>query len=425
MKLFDGQNNAYAVLKITDYRNFALAKFFLTFAIQMQYIIVGWQIYEHTKDPFSLGLIGLAEAIPFIFTALFSGHLADVVNRKKIILVTVSSYLILACALLAISLNSHFFIVHWGSLPIFGVIFLTGIVRGFNFPAQSAFMAQIIPRELYANSATWSSLIWHIAAISGPAIGGLIYGFFGVFIAYGTVILFVLVAIVFYILIGNKPLPERLKNESLYQSLSAGFKFVFRNQIILGALSLDMFAVLFGGAVAMLPVFAGEILNVGPQGLGFLRAAPAAGAVVMAVFLAFYPPMIKAGNRLLWAVAGFGICYILFALSTNFYLSLFLLALAGMFDNVSVIIRSTILQLFTPDEMRGRVSAINSIFVGSSNEIGSFESGLAAKIMGLVPSVVFGGSMTVAIVASIAKTAKKLRSLDLADYLKNESVKET
>ncbi len=305
-----------------------------------------------------------------------------------------------------------------GVYPIYVLILFTGLARGFNFPAQSAFTATLVPRELYANSSTWNSLVWHIAAISGPAFGGLLYGFWGVNVAYSAVIVFGVMAVIFFMNVNSRPVPVKEKSETLVESLLVGIRFVFKNQIILGALSLDMFAVLFGGATAMLPVFAGEILKVGPEGLGLLRAAPAVGAVFMGVFLAFYPPLENSGKKLFFSIAGFGVSIILFAISKNFYLSFFFLMLSGIFDNVSVIIRSTTIQLFTPDEMRGRVASINSIFVGSSNEIGSFESGLAARIMTLVPSVVFGGVMTILIVGGIANIAPNLRRLNLKDYMR-------
>lgn len=408
-------NKAYDVLKIKDFRNFLLARFFMTFGIQMQSVIVGWQVYEYTKDPFSLGLIGLAEAIPFISVALFGGHVADLISRKKIIVVSTFCYLLCATVLLIFGINTGYFYPLFGIIPVYIIIFITGISRGFFFPAQTAFMAQLVPRELYANSSTWNSLLWHIAAVSGPATGGLLYGFLGMNFAYSIVVAFVLIALFFFFRVKSKPIVKRLIAESLFKSLSTGIKFVFKNQIILGALALDMFAVLFGGAVAMLPVFADQIFHTGPQGLGFLRAAPFFGSVIMSLYLAYNPPVHNSGKKLFLAVSGFGVCIILFAISKNFYLALFLLLLSGMFDNISVVIRSTIIQLFTPDEMRGRVASVNSIFIGSSNEIGSFESGLAARIMGLVPSVIFGGAMTLITVGSAFKLAPKLRKMNLSD----------
>ncbi|OIP05143.1 MAG: MFS transporter [Bacteroidetes bacterium CG2_30_32_10] len=412
--------DAYAVLRIKDFRLFIFARFILTIAIQMQSIIVGWQIYDITRDPFSLGLIGLAEALPFIVVALFAGHVADIINRKKIILVTIIIYFFGALTLFLLSFKFNIFFAEFGCLPIYGVVFLTGIARGFHYPAQSAFMAQLVPRKLYANSSTWNSTIWHIAAISGPAIGGLIYGFFGIDTAYFIVVCLVIFSFCLFMFVKNVALPAKVKKESLIESLTSGVRFVFKNQILLGALALDMFAVLFGGAVAILPVFAREILELGPEGLGFLRAAPAFGAVLMSLILAHKPPLKHAGVNLLVSVSGFGMCIILFAFSTNFYLSFLLLAFSGMFDNVSVIIRNTIIQLFTPDNMRGRVASVNSIFIGSSNEIGSFESGSAAKILGLVPSVVFGGGMTLMIALSTFKFAPKLKKLNLLSYMKEK-----
>jgi MFS family permease len=409
------KTDAYAVWRLRDFPFFILARFFITLGIQMQSVIVGWQVYEHTKDALSLGLIGLAEAIPFLTIALFAGHVVDRRSRKNIISFSVIAYLIGALVLLFFTWKLDFAIALWGVIPIYAVIFMTGMARGFYFPAQAAFMAQIVPRELYPNSSTWNSIVWHIAAVSGPAVGGLIYGFAGITAAYMTVFISVLGGLILFLNVKKRPVPRQEKEETLMQSLSAGIKFVFKHQVLLGGLSLDMFAVLFGGAVALLPIFASEVLDAGPQGLGFLRAAPMFGAVLMSLFLAYHPPLKRTGSKLLLCVSGFGVCIIAFALSQNFYLSLALLFLSGMFDNVSVIIRSTIIQLYTPDHMRGRVSAVNSIFVGSSNEIGSFESGLAARIMGLVPSVIFGGSMTLFVVGITARFAPILRKMQLKD----------
>jgi len=407
------QNDAYAVWRIGAFRRFITGRFFLTFAIQMQSVIVGWQVYDLTHDPFSLGLIGLSEAIPFLILALFAGHIADLFNRKIIISITATAYVLCAFVLLYMSYSMPTLYKTAGILPLYFTIAITGLARAFFYPAQSAYMAQIVPRSLYANSSTWNSTIWHIAAVSGPAAGGLIYGFVGIHAAFMCVVFFSVFSLIFFFTSKSVPIPVRKVEEGIFASLSTGIKFVFGNQVLLGALALDMFAVLFGGAVALLPVFASEVLHTGPQGLGFLRAAPAVGAVFMAMILAYHPPIHRSGIKLLWAVGGFGACIIFFALSGNFWLSLGLLALSGMFDNVSVIIRGTILQMYTPDEMRGRVSSVNSLFVGSSNELGSFESGLAARIMGLIPSVVFGGAMTVMIVLATAGFAPKLRRMEI------------
>ena len=407
------KHDAYAVLKVRDFRLFLTFRFFTTIAFQMQGLIVGWQMYELTKDPLALGLIGLAEALPNIATALFAGHAADRYNRKRIILWFTLLFLVGTTLLFLFSIKSLGVIASFGVFPIYLVVMISGVSRAFLYPSIIALMSQLIPRHLYTNASTWNSTAWHIAAITGPALGGLIYGFFGVRVAYLSVLFFLLIALGLLTVVKNRPIPQSMLEETLFQRLSSGLKFVFKNQVLLGAMSLDMFAVLFGGAVAMLPIFAAEVLMVGPQGLGFLRAAPMLGAVAMSLVMAHRPPMIHAGKYLMIGVAGFGLSIICFALSHNFYLSLGLLVLSGMFDNISVIIRATAMQLITPDEMRGRVASVNAIFIGSSNEIGSFESGVAAKLLGLIPSVIFGGIMTLGIVGATSKFAPKLRKLNL------------
>ena len=414
-EISSGKYDAYAVLKVGDFRLFLTFRFFTTLAFQMQGLIVGWQMYELTKDPLALGLIGLAEALPNIATALFAGHAADRYNRKHIIIWFTLLFLVGTTMLFLFSIKSLGIIALFGVLPIYLVVMISGVSRAFIYPSIVAMMSQLIPRQLYGNASSWSSTIWQLAAISGPALGGLVYGFFGVRIAYLTVLFFLSIALVLLGVVKNRPTPQVEAGETLYQRLSSGLKFVFNNQVLLGAMSLDMFAVLFGGAVAMLPIFAAEVLMVGPQGLGFLRAAPMLGAVAMSLVMAHRPPMIHAGRYLMIGVGGFGLSIICFALSHNFYLSLVLLMLSGMFDNISVIIRATAMQLLTPDEMRGRVASVNAIFIGSSNEIGSFESGVAAKLMGLIPSVIFGGIMTLGIVGFTSKFAPKLRKLNLRE----------
>lgn len=403
----------YAALRFWEFRNFTIARLCITIASQMQAVIVGWQIYEITKDPFSLGLIGLAEAIPSISVLLFAGHLTDISDRKKIVLYSV--LLMSFCSLMLLLITSD--LIHSLSanklILIYSVIFLSGIGRGFSAPSFFAFVSQLVPKEILPNAITWNTTTWQTGAVTGPAIGGLLYGFIGATNTFITIVIFWIISVFMILPIKNKPVPVIIGIQSLKEKLTAGLKFVFERKIVLGAISLDLFAVLFGGAVALLPIFAGEILFAGPEGLGILRAAPSIGAVIMAVTMTRRPFTKNAGKNLIISVFGFGLCIILFGISKNFYLSLIILALSGAFDSVSVVIRATIIQLMTPDNMKGRVSAVNSIFIGSSNEIGAFESGVAAKLLGTVPSVIFGGVMTILIVTVVTFAFPKLRRLKL------------
>jgi len=382
--------------------------------ITMQSVIVGWQVYDITKDVFALGMIGLSEAIPFIAISIFSGHIADTFNRKKIILWFTFLFILVTGALLYLSTDASYFIQRYGTLPIFSMIVLVGVIRGFLSAAFPSILSQIVPRELYGNAATWNSTVWHGASILGPSVAGLLIAV-GYTTAYTVDITFISLSFLAFLFIASKPVPPREKSETLYESLTSGIKFVFKNQVVLGALSLDLFAVLFGGAVALLPAFAEEILHAGAVELGFLRAAPAIGAVVMAFIIAYKPPTKNAGRNLFLSVGAFGISTILFGLSENIWMAFFFLFLTGAFDNVSVVIRHTVLQLATPDNMRGRVSAVNGIFIGSSNEIGAFESGATARAFGLKPSIIVGGILTVLVVAVTAKLAPKLRQLNIKD----------
>lgn len=404
------EHDPYAALKYGSFRLFLLGKFLLTLALQIQALVASWMIYKITKDPFALGLIGLTEAIPALSLALPGGYLADRYNRRKLMLASTFLMLIASTVFVFYASSDGFQTLIW---PAYLVIFFIGLARGFYNPAQSSFWGQLVPREKYVNASVWNSSLWQVGAVSGPALGGVCYAWLGAGITSMIVCVLVLVVLICYFFIPNRPMPLVNREESIRESLRTGIKFFFSQQILLSAVSLDLFAVLFGGAVALLPAFADQVLHTGPEGLGVLRSAPAIGAVIMAGVMAFRPPSKGAGQLMLWCVGGFGLCMIGFALSENFALSLVLLVLSGMLDNVSVVIRSTVLQSYTPDEMRGRVSAVNSIFVGSSNEIGAFESGLAARVLGLVNSVVFGGCMTVAVVAITSKIAPKLRKLDL------------
>ena len=407
------KTDSYAALRFWEFRNFTVARLFITIASQMQAVIVGWQIYEITKDPLSLGLIGLAEAIPSICVLLFAGHITDTNDRKRIVLFSVFLMTFCSLLLLIISSDSVSFFTSHKVMAMYSAIFLSGIGRGFSAPSFFAFVSQLVPKETLPNAITWNTTTWQTGAVTGPAIGGLLYGFVGAVNTYMTILVFWILAVSLVLPIRKKPVPEIIGINSLKERLTAGLKFVFERKIILGTISLDLFAVLFGGAIALLPIFAGEILFTGPQGLGALRAAPSVGAVIMAVYMTRRPFTKNAGRNLLVSVFGFGLCIIIFGLSKNFFLSLFILGLSGAFDSVSVVIRATIIQLMTPDNMKGRVSAVNSIFIGSSNEIGSFESGVAAKILGTVPSVIFGGMMTILIVAFVTIFSPAIRKLKL------------
>ncbi|MBK7681209.1 MAG: MFS transporter [Bacteroidia bacterium] len=404
------KHDPFESLRYRDFRFFLSGKLLLTIALQMQAIVASWMIYDQTKDPFALGLIGLTEAIPALSLALPGGFLADRYNRKKLMLVSVFMMLLASTGLVYYALSDFQTLGTW---PAYLVIFFIGLARGFFNPAQSAFWAQLVPNDKYINASVWNSSLWQVGAVTGPALGGLAYGWYGPAITSAAVCVLMVVVFFSYLLIRHQPMLISDRSESMRASLKTGIQFFFKQQLLLSAVSLDLFAVLFGGAVALLPAFADQILHTGPEGLGFLRSAPAIGAVIMAAKMAFRPPAKGAGKLMLWCVAGFGLCMIAFALSQSFLFSMFVLILSGMLDNVSVVIRSTILQTYTPNEMRGRVSAVNSIFVGSSNEIGAFESGLAAKYLGLVNSVVLGGCLTLGVVGITWKTAPKLRDLDL------------
>ncbi len=411
--------DAYASLRLPDFRNFIASKVFITIAIQIQAVAVGWHIYELTHDPLSLGMIGLAEAIPAIGVALFAGHLADILPRKRIVFGCFFVLLFGSTCLALFSSGIFFIPVHLVIFNLFFIIFLTGLARGFLSPAQFGLMSQCVPKELYPNSSVWSSSLWEMATVAGAGTGGLVYAGFGPFVTYLFVGAFCLGAVLFLTFISPKDPPLRTQQVPILDSLLVGLKFVFSKQIFLAAMSLDLFAVFFGGAVSILPIFADEILKCGPQGLGWLRAAPSVGSFLMALYLAHHPPLRNTGKWLFISVAGFGLCMLLFGLSTHFWLSLALLVVSGAFDNVSVVVRSTIMQMLTPDDMKGRVSSVHSIFVGSSNEIGAFESGVAAKYLGTVPSVIFGATATLLVVGIGYVLSPELRKLHLKRHSTN------
>jgi MFS family permease len=409
--------DAYAALRIRDFRILLLTRFAITIASQMEIVVVRYQVYGLTHDPLPIGLLGLVEAIPTLSVALFAGHIADVMERRRLIILSRAALIISSGGLLALSFWIRELYPIVGILPLYLMVFISGIAGGLLSPASFAYNAELLPKELFANGAAWNSSIWQTGAIVGPTVGGLIAGFFSISAAYGVDVVLTAFSAFAVFLIPARPFKPRVREETSMQSIIAGWRFVFSSQPILGAISLDLFAVLFGGAVAMLPVYASDIFHVGPQGLGILQAAPSVGAVVVSVLFAHYKLRGGVGKQILLTVALFALTIILFAISTNIYFALIVLVLYGATDSVSVIIRSTVIQILTPDEMRGRVAAINSMFIGTSNEVGAFESGLAARLLGLIPSVVFGGVMSLAAVGAVAALAPNLRKLKGEDLI--------
>jgi len=379
---------------------------------QIVAVTVGWHIYELTHDPLSLGLVGLAEVIPYFCIAPFAGYLVDHLPRRPLGAIACAGLAVTALLLTAIAAGR---VGLAGHLLIYVAIALTGSVRSFLSPIYNALFARVLPRAQFGRGAGVGSVVFQLGLVLGPALGGALVGSAGKTAAYGVAAALAVAAGLALLAMRIEDARPEGERAPIFASIGEGLRFVFGHQILLGALALDMFAVLFGGAVALLPAFIKDILHAGPEALGILRAAPATGAVLVGAWMARNPPERHSGRLLLAAVAGFGVCIIAFALSRQLWLSVVLLFASGLCDGISVVLRSTILQLATPDAMRGRVSAINGIFIGSSNELGAFESGLAAKLLGLVPSVVFGGCMTLGIVGITAKFAPKLRRLDLRE----------
>ena len=413
MSIQSSNKDPYASLRIKEFRIYLSARILTTIGLLMQSTIVAWQVYEITNDKLALGLIGLSEAIPFILTTFYSGYATDKFNRKK--LLVAFTWILAACSFLLVLLNfyGNSFFPKYGVLPIYIIIAISGIARSFIAPTTQAIQARIVPRGLYANASTWSSNIFQIGAVIGPLIGGVVLELTNPTVSFSIVVILIATSAILKSFISDQPIAKEVKHESFFKSLKEGLRFVFKSQPIVSSISLDLFAVLFGGVVALLPAFCKDILGVGPTALGLLRGSQFMGSAIMGFALAYFPPLKNAGRNLLISIALFGVCIIGFALSEVYWLSFLFLFLSGAFDNVSVIIRSTILQLYTPDAMRGRVSSVNSLFIKSSNEIGDFESGVAAKLLGLVPAVIFGGSMTLLVVGFTYWFAPSLRKIDL------------
>jgi len=406
--------DARAAFRFPAFLNFQLARFCIVVATEMQAVAVGWQVYEITKRPLDLGLVGLAQFLPGMLLFLLSGHAADLLNRRKLMIWCDVGFGVCFALLMAITLRGHVSIT-----AIYVVLVLLGVVRSFNAPVSRAMLPHLVPAEIFETSVAWSSSIWQAASILGPVAGGLIYAIFekmvrlgaGPVAVYSVALLAAGAATVLNVRVPDQGTPRANSSAGL-ATVFEGFRYIWREKLILGAISLDLFAVLLGGAVALLPVYAKEILQTGPWGLGILRSAPGVGAGVMAIAIAHNPLKKRAGATMLWCVAGFGFCTVLFGLSRSFAISLIALLLVGATDMVSVIVRATLIQVKTPDAMRGRVNAVDMIFIGASNELGQFESGITAQWFGTVPAVILGGIGAIVVTGLWAWIFPQLRKVN-------------
>ena len=407
-------NDPLGALRVTEFRNLMIGRFLFIMGLRMMGTLVGWWIYELTNAPFAIGLIGLAEVIPAVSLALYAGHVIDKSEKRKLLLRGVILYW--CCALILLFLSMDIGTLKLTSLQIaigiYFIVFCTGIIRSFTGPSFGTIIGAVVPKNLLQNATTWSQGIWLSASVLGHAIVGFIIAGFGHTGSLIVVVSLVGIGYGFIAMIKPKPPHADVVDQKTLESVKEGLRFVFNSKEVFGALSLDLFAVLFGGAVAMIPVFAKDILKVGPIGFGWLNAASDIGAIIIILIITIFPANRRQGKKLLLAVAGFGVCIIVFALSKIFWLSFVMLLLSGILDGFSMIVRGTIVQLKTPDHMRGRVMSVNSMFINSSNELGQFESGVAAKAMGVIPSVVFGGAMTLLVVGVTWFKAPALKKME-------------
>ena len=415
------KKDPYAALRIKEFNIFLLVRFVLVFGWSMQFIVIEWEVYSLTKDPLSLGIIGLMEIIPALTMALFAGHIVDQSEKRNLLAICIAAFSLISFGLFLLTWPKV--VADWSTntilYSIYALVFFGGFLRSFFGPTIFSLVALIVPKKIYPNAATWNSSTWQMASVLGPATGGLLISDIGVHWTLCFIFGLVLFSLLLLFQVKKKPILNPKIGEPVMQSLKEGVRFVFKTKAILGALTLDMIAVLFGGAVALLPIFAQDILKVGSEGFGVLRAAPAVGAFLTMLITAYLPISKNAGMKLLGAVFGFGTCIIVFGLSSVFWVSVVALFFSGVTDGVSMVIRQTILQLKTPDHMRGRVASVNSMFVGSSNELGAFESGLTAKLMGTVTAVVFGGTMTLITVLTTGMVSPSFRKLDLTKDLED------
>ena len=409
-----GKNDPFVAVRIPEYRNLLQGRFIFIMGLRMMGTLVGWWIYQLTNDPFAIGLVGLSEVIPAVSLALYAGHIIDQSEKRKLLLKGVIFYFIAVCILAFLSgkfvagqLNRH-----WIAVCIYIVIFGTGVVRSFTGPVFGAMIAYIVPRNDLQNATTWSQGTWLSASVTGHAAGGFLIGGVGI---TGTLLVitgFIIIAFFFLFRVKPKPASNVKGSVRTLESVKEGLRFVLKTKELLGAFSLDLFAVLFGGAVALIPIYARDILKVGPEGFGFLNGAADLGSIIIVVILTLFPMKRHHGRKMLIAVGGFGVCIIIFGISKIFILSFLALLISGILDGISVVVRGTITQLKTPDNMRGRVISVSSMFVNSSNELGQFESGVTAKLFGTVQSVVIGGGMTLLVVIATWFKAPSLRKME-------------
>jgi MFS family permease len=400
-------HDAHEVFRHAGFVRYQLGRFLSVLGMQMQSVAVGWQVYALSNRPLDLGLVGLAIFVPFVIFALFAGDIADRFDRRKILAYCYGS--LTCCSLFLLIYSAENIQSVW---PIYVVSALLGATRAFVGPAGAALLPHLVPEAIFGRAVAWSSSIWQFATIAGPALGGLFYGTSGGSLVYGICAFLMVVSVGLILSLKMVPIPKHEVTTKSWQRLTSGIEFVWKKKIVLGAISLDLFAVLFGGAVALLPIFARDILHTGPLGLGVMRSAPAVGAAVTAVWLAYFPMRSKVGMKMLLSVAVFGIATCIFGLSHNYIVSVLSLVVIGSSDMVSVVVRQTLIQLGTPDAMRGRVSAVNMVFIGASNELGEFESGVTAELMGTVPAVLFGGVGTCLVVAMWWRLFPTLRNVD-------------
>nr|WP_222611311.1 MFS transporter [Winogradskyella echinorum] len=409
------KNDPFAALRIKEFNIFLLLRFALVFGWSMQFVVIEWQVYSMTNDKLSLAIIGLCEFLPAFCLAPFAGHVVDKKEKRNLFMLCIALFSLISFGLFWLTSDK---IESTWKMPsilysIYGLVFFGGILRAFFGPTIFSLIALLVPKKIYPNAATWSSSTWKGASVFGALCGGFLIAWIGVHHTLGIIFLLVMIAFALVFLITKKPILNKGNKETVKESLKAGLTFVFNDKVVLGALTLDMIAVLFGGAVAIFTVFAKDILDAGPKGLGILNAALSSGSILTMLATTYIPITKNTGKKLLISIFGFGVCMIIFGASKLMWLSVLTLFFAGVFDGVSMVVRQTILQLKTPDDMRGRVGAVNSMFVGSSNELGAVESGVAARIFGAPLAVMLGGTITLIVVAVIGVKNKPLRELDL------------